>query len=125
MANSFLKSEKFPFMLRDEEIGELVVDYDKDGNYVFSLDLKSDLDNSKVPWSLTDLKRNFIDRSVGKLHNDLINDWLEERIFPPDRQNADELLARMGLSEYDLLDVSKYTRSYKRWDGYWFKAKPE
>jgi len=45
----------------------------------------------------------------GKVTHEQIQDWLYERIVPPTRIGIDDLLSQMGLSEYDQLEILKYT----------------
>jgi hypothetical protein len=40
-----------------------------------------------------------------------IRNWLEERVFLPDRQNADEISSKLGLTEYDLVSILKRTQA--------------
>ncbi|MBR1453923.1 MAG: hypothetical protein IJ593_04695 [Lachnospiraceae bacterium] len=46
--------------------------------------------------------------------------WIEERCFPPERVGADELLAELGLKEYNALSIVEKTKgvlSYQ--DNFW------
>jgi hypothetical protein len=45
----------------------------------------------------------------GKVTHEQIEDWVFERIVPPTRIGIDDLLRQMGLSEYDKLEILKYT----------------
>ena len=46
-------------------------------------------------------------------------DWVYERIVPPTRQNIEVLLAKIGLSNYDQLDILKYTKGKSVNDDLW------
>ena len=46
-------------------------------------------------------------------------DWVYERIVPPTRQNIEVLLAKMGLRDYDQLDILKYTKGKSVNDDLW------
>jgi len=46
-------------------------------------------------------------------------DWVYERIVPPTRQNIEALLAKMGLSDYNQLDILKYTKGKSVNDDLW------
>ena len=49
--------------------------------------------------------------------NDEVLDWLEDRCFPRTRANKKEILDAMGLEEYDVLDIVKYTHGLM-WEDY-------
>ena len=46
-------------------------------------------------------------------------DWIYERIVPPTRQNIEVLLAKMGLSDYNQLDILKYAKGKSVNDDLW------
>ena len=48
----------------------------------------------------------------------LIKDWVETRVYPPDRQNIEEILFAMGLESYDELAILKY-RKGRSVDNFW------
>ena len=47
--------------------------------------------------------------SAGRVEGRPLEQWINERIVPPTRIGIDNLLAQMGLSEYDPLAILKYT----------------
>ena len=48
-----------------------------------------------------------------------IKDWIAERIIPPTRINIHNNLAAMGLNDYDVLDILKFTKAKSCRDEYW------
>lgn len=56
--------------------------------------------------------------------NDVL-DWLEDRCFPKERANRDEVLENMGLTVYDPLSIISVTHGLV-WDDYiWIKWEGE
>lgn len=52
-------------------------------------------------------------------------DWFDGRCFPKERPNVDEYLGRLGLTEYDSVDIVKATHGLM-WDDYiWVKWEGE
>lgn len=122
MPNVFFSPKKFPFMFENIQIGVFTVDMDQEGRYNYYIDLQIPRNlNIVLPWALVDSNNRFIDRSMGHFHTDVVKNWVEERIFPPERHNAKELLASMGLSVYDQFSIIKYTRLRSRNDHFWVK----
>jgi hypothetical protein len=125
MPNHFFKPEKAAFMLDDVEIGTLFVNMDADGEYVYSLKIKDNVPDSHIPWDFKGLDNKFVTVSDGELHHTLLKNWVEERIFPSDRSNVEELLSDIGLNDYDEWGVLKATRAFSFHDNYWIKLNNE
>lgn len=43
----------------------------------------------------------------GRLDDKATREWINRRVFPKTRQNGDQLLKEMGLSEYDQIEIFK------------------
>lgn len=69
------------------------------------------------------------DRVVNELllnrGSDLIKVALSERYVSPDRVNIDEILAMLGLQEYDLWEIIKRTKGVVVSDPIWFSEENE
>ncbi|MFM9276722.1 hypothetical protein ACI1P2_01655 [Paenibacillus sp. p-8] len=122
MPNVFFQPEKYPFMYKEEVIGSFMIDCDHEGQYIYSLDMNRE---DHIPWAFKDRNGRFIPPDAGRLHHAVIKTWLEERIFPPERQNAEDLLKELGLPEYDTVAVLKKTRGAVPGNPYWIKFHPE
>lgn len=122
MPNYFFEPETYPFMYKGEPIGLLTIDMDSFGKYEYTLDLISYIPNEKIPWSFLNSRDQFISKHKDvKHHKAIILNWIEERIFPPERQVAEELLAKIDLTEYDQVAIIKHTRASSRYDHHWIK----
>ena len=55
----------------------------------------------------------------GEIDESSMSDWIYERIVPPTRQNIDQLLVKMGLQDYDQLDILKFTKGRSVHDDIW------
>ncbi|PLS02455.1 hypothetical protein [Neobacillus cucumis] len=125
MANYFFEPETYPFMYKGTTIGFITIDMDSFGKYEYSLDLISYTSKNKIPWAFLDINENFISKFKNSHHHkSIIQNWIEERVFPPDRQASDELLKKVNLSEYDQLAIIKHTRASSRYDSFWIKFYP-
>lgn len=125
MPNYFFEPETYPFMYEGRSIGYLTIDMDSFGKYEYTLDLISYTPKEKIPWAFLDSKGQFISKHKDiNHHKSIILNWIEERIFPPERQGSEELLNKMDLTDYDQLSIIKYTRASSRYDRYWIKFYP-
>ena len=52
-------------------------------------------------------------------------DFLEERVFPRTRANADDLLKKLGLSKYEPIEIIKTTHGVMWEDFHWIKFEGE
>ncbi|MCK2000471.1 hypothetical protein MZM54_03570 [[Brevibacterium] frigoritolerans] len=119
MANPLFTPLTFPFYDKDRIIGNLTIDVDARGEYIFELDI---INESHLPWGFRNSEEKFISKDIDlNLHRKIITNWIEERVFPPERHNADELLAEIGLTEYDLVAVLKSTKARSRYDNFWIE----
>lgn len=110
MSNYFFKPETYPFMHKGEPIGLITIDMDSFGRYEYILDLISYTPIDKIPWAFLDLNNQLLSKHKDIQHHKIIIlNWVEERIFPPERQASHELLEKIGLTEYDQLAILKYT----------------
>lgn len=50
--------------------------------------------------------------------------WLSDRVFPPDREGAYNLLNAMGLNTYDMWEITKITKAVSYNDHYWMSPDP-
>lgn len=76
-------------------------------------------------------KYSFVQEKFGFLENKLVNtlglnssdaiyyNFIEERVFPPNRVNATELLSKLGLLSYDCWEISKKINAIRQGDCYW------
>jgi len=55
----------------------------------------------------------------GDIDEQAMADWVYERIVPPTRQNIEMLLEKMGLNDYDQLDILKFTGGRSVHDDLW------
>lgn len=120
MSNPFFEKETYPFMHKDQVIGKFIIDLNSNGDYVYWIDMNKDTPSNLVPWDFTDEDNNFVsrDRSI-KWHTNLVGLWVQSRVFPPERDNAEELLDEIGITEYDQLEILKYTYGKDHLDPYW------
>lgn len=126
MPNYFFEPETYPFMHKGEPIGLITIDMDSFGKYEYTLDLISYTSKDKIPWAFLDNKNNFISKHKGLNHHKLILlNWIEERIFPAERQASHELLDKLNLPDYDQFAILKQTRASLRYDNYWIKFFPD
>ena len=51
------------------------------------------------------------------------NEWLETRVFPPNRIGVEELLYQLGLDRYDPLLIAKETKAKQMTDKFWVDFK--
>lgn len=109
--------ETFNFCCGSKTIGCLTVFTSQPGDYVFEIDI---VDDSNLPWAFIDRQGQFISIETNReLHRKIIKNWLEERVFPPERHDADEVLKDLGLTHYDFVAVLKYTKAKNRYDEFW------
>ena len=117
MNNPLFKPMTYDFFDKDKKIGVLTIDLNSNNEYIFELDIT---DDSHLPWGFSDREGNYISKERNKnLHRKIIKNWLEERVFPKERHNADELLEEIGLTEYDLVAVLKSTEAKSIYDDFW------
>lgn len=120
MSNYLFRPMKYPLMNNENEIGYVIIDVDSEGKYLFDVDINPLVESNSVTWAFRDKNGNIILNNRNKrLHHRIIRNWLEERVFPPDRQNADEILSKLGLTEYDLVSILKRTHAKNRYDKFW------
>ncbi|MEE4565217.1 hypothetical protein [Paenibacillus polymyxa] len=50
--------------------------------------------------------------------------WLSERVFPPEREGAEELLKNIGIDDYNVWEVAKHTNAATSHDFYWMSQNP-
>jgi len=91
------RREKYKLHEHGEHIGYFNVDYSVDGRK-----LSVDLFKKSAAFVLVADK-------TGRVEGRPLEQWINERIVPPTRIGIDDLLAQMGLSEYDSLAILKYT----------------
>jgi len=91
------RCEKFKIYEHNEFIGYFIVDFSVDGQR-----LSAELIKPSESFI-------FLPDKDGKVSHEQIKEWIYERIIPPTRIGIDDLLHRMGLSEYDQLSILKYT----------------
>ena len=58
---------------------------------------------------------------VGNVSKTEAEDWVYERIIPKTRINIEENLIKMGLQEYDEVDILSFTEGRSVRDNYWVK----
>ncbi len=51
------------------------------------------------------------------------NEWLETRVFPPNRIGVEELLEQIGLDRYDALLIAKASQARQMTDDFWVDFK--
>lgn len=126
MANSFFTSEMYPFMYKDFEVGKFIVDLDENGAYIYSIDIDRTVPKKLIPLDLKDIDNDdFIAiNSDEELHRELVRAWIDERVFPPEKANTEELLNVLGMPEYDQLAILKYTGGRNNSDLFWIKFSP-
>lgn len=125
MPNYFFEPETYPFMHKGEPIGLITIDMDSFGKYEYTLDIVYYTSKDKIPWAFLDSKNRFISKHMDiEQHKSIILNWIEERIFPPERQAAEELLTKVNLTEYDQFAIIKHTRASSRYDKHWIKFYP-
>jgi hypothetical protein len=125
MTNYFFEPETYPFMHKGEPVGLITIDMDPFGKYEYTLEIISYTPQNKIPWAFLDYKDNFISKHKNLVnHKAIILNWIEERIFPPERQASNELLQKMNLTDYDQFAILKYTRASSRYDDFWIKFYP-
>jgi uncharacterized protein YozE (UPF0346 family) len=125
MSNRFFKPLRYSLMRENNKIGDVIINLERDGNYTFEVDLLPNVDTKELPWALKDRSGKFITKERNpKLHNRLIKNWLEERVFPKERHDADEILNHFNMTEYDLVSILKRTNARNRYDNYWIRFNP-
>lgn len=126
MPNDYFTPELYPFMFKDVVIGFFTIDMKTYGRYEYTLNIISYVSKNMIPWSFLDLNEVFISTHKDLEHHKRVAlNWVEERIFPAERQGSEELLARVNLLEYDQLAILKYTRGSSRYDKHWIKFYPD
>lgn len=126
MTNSFFTSEMYPFMYKDFEIGKFIVDLNENGTYIFSIDIDRTVPKKYIPLNLKGISNDdFISiNSDEELHIELVRAWIEERVFPPEKANTEELINILDMSKYDQLVILKYTGGKNISDPFWIKFSP-
>ena len=56
---------------------------------------------------------------IGTVDVTEIEDWIHERIIPPTRVRIENNLNGMGLADYDVMDILKFTKAKSARDNYW------
>ncbi|MFP7474251.1 hypothetical protein SFC55_25025 [Niallia taxi] len=122
MPNYFFSPQVYPFMFENEVIGFFTVDMNSHGKYEYTVDIVSYVEINKIPWGFLNYNNEFISKYKDSYHHkSVVLNWIEERIFPEERQGSDELLNKLNLLEYDQFQVLKNTRASSRYDNYWIK----
>lgn len=93
-----MKKERYRIYEYGKHIGYFNVEYDSLGERKYSADLFADSES-------------FVLRpdKNGHITHEKIKMWIAERVVPKNRIGINELLHKMGLSEYDELCILKYT----------------
>jgi len=91
------KRERYKIYEHGKHVGFFYVDYSTDGQR-----MSADLFEPSESFV-------FLPDANGHVAHEQIKEWLYERIVPPSRIGIDDLLAKMGLSEYDQLSILKFT----------------
>jgi hypothetical protein len=91
------RSERYNLHEHGEHIGYFNVSYSADGRK-----LSVELFKKSSAFVLAADKN-------GRVEGRPLEQWISERIVPPTRIGIENLLAQMGLSEYDPLAILKYT----------------
>ena len=60
---------------------------------------------------------------IGSVDSTEVEDWLHERIIPPTRVRIENNLNGMGLADYDVLDILRFTKARSARDSYWIDFK--
>jgi hypothetical protein len=116
---AFMPYITYPFMYKSMLIGFFNVYFENSREYDFEVEL---IETTNVPWAFKGRDGEFISKYINKyLHRKIIRNWLEERVFDPNRHDCDEILVRIGLEKYDILDILKHTCARTRYDEYWIK----
>jgi hypothetical protein len=91
------RRERYKIFEHDKHIGYFNIDYSVDGRA-----LSADLHAPSESFVL-------LPDETGHVNHKQIKSWLYDRIVPPTRIGIDDLLLKMGHSEYDQLSILKYT----------------
>lgn len=108
----------YPLMINDKLVGYLKVNRSKN-TYTYGIDLADVSTSRYLPPSVRSVLTNPSFQRNKRLVNSIINKWVEERVFPEDRQNIDELLSSMGLRQYDQFAILRGTNGQSSSDDLW------
>lgn len=109
-------------MYKDEKIGDIHIEVGEHGKYNYAVDFKDNVDKRKIPRAFKSMRGDVVYRATNpSLHRRIVKNWLEERVIPPERQNIDDILDYIDMSEYDELRILKKTGASKRYDDYWVR----
>lgn len=62
-----------------------------------------------------------IQRGLKEMPQDMVDEFIEERVLPPNRQGLSDILQRIGLKEYNIHDIIVYNKGISDVDRLWFK----
>lgn len=125
MENPLFNPISYPLMHENRKIGDITVNLDNKGRYIFDVKMLPNVDNKVIPWALKDRTGRFVAKDRNEsLHRRLTRNWLEERVFPEERHDAEDVLGALNMTEYDIVSVLKRTDARNRYDDYWIKFKP-
>lgn len=68
-----------------------------------------EMDRSSTPWKVIKNKPSQSQQLV---------DWIQQRVFPKERENAAVLLKQLNLETYDFWEIIKYTKGVSLGDSY-------
>lgn len=97
----------------DTKIGVLSKNLDT-GEYSFELD--EDFKGKLLPVAFYGVFNQDREKVVS---NNVIDNWIKSRIFPPNRNNADELLKELNLTKYNEWEILKRNWGFSPTDSYW------
>jgi len=98
MGNIFWKVKTYKLFNNEQEVGFFTVDLNKVGDYEYDLKFHK---KEYEPWSFS------LANSFNNYSKELIKSWVEERVFPKERENIREILDQLGIEEYDQFLILK------------------
>jgi hypothetical protein len=99
--SEIIRRERYKIYEHDDYIGYFNVEFSRKNGRVLTADI---LKHSESFIFLPDKN--------GHVSHEKIKEWMSERIVPPTRIGIDELLKQMNLSEYDDLEILKFTSAW-------------
>jgi len=98
MSNIFWKAKTYKLFNGEQEVGFFTVDLNKIGDYEYDLKFHK---KEYEPWSFS------LANSFNNYSKAFIKSWVEERVFPRERENIREILDQLGIEEYDQFLILK------------------